>query len=91
MGATARPVPPSMVPARQPKSLLRALRGAIVSQAGGGGAGGGSDMLESERARSQLANATAAVDTGGGAGGRGGVHSTHLLVKDCFSSKIKEE
>ena len=87
-----------MVPARQPKSLLRALKGSIVGPAttargGGGGGGGGegkkeSHMLESERARSQLATAISGDDT---AALRGGVQGTRLLLKECFCTTIKEE
>ena len=79
-----------MVPARQPKSLLRALKGSIVGPAtrGGGGGGEGRDMLESERARSRLATATSGNDT---AALRESVQSTRLLLKEYFSSIIKEE
>lgn len=84
-----------MVPARQPKSLLRALKGNIVGPAattvGGGREGQGKNesyVLESERARSQLATATSGND---GAAHGGGVQSTQLLLKDCFSTTIKEE
>ena len=83
-----------MVPARQPKSLLRALKGSIVGPAttvereGGGEGRKESHMLESERARSQLATAISGDDT---AALRGGVQSTRLLLKECFSTTIKEE
>lgn len=88
-----------MVPARQPKSLLRALKGSIVGPAttvGGGvvegeGEGEGKQenhMLESERARSQLATATSGDDT---ATLRGDVQGTRLLKKECFSATIREE
>lgn len=82
-----------MVPARQPKSLLRALKGSIVGPATmeGRGEGGGqeSQMLESERARSRLAAVTAAADDGSDIGR--GVHGTRLLRRDCFTARIKEE
>lgn len=84
-----------MVPARQPKSLLRALKGSIVGPAtmtgGVEGRGEGEKdghMLESERARSQLATATSGNDA---AALRGGVQGTRLLLKECFSTTIKEE
>ena len=80
-----------MVPARQPKSLLRALKGSIVGPAtrvGGGGGGEGRDMLESERARSRLVTATSGNDT---AALRESVQSTRLLLKEYFSSIIEEE
>ena len=78
-----------MVPARQPKSLLRALKGSIVGPATRvGGGGEGRDMLESERARSRLATATSGNDT---AALRESVQSTRLLLKECFSSIIEEE
>ena len=94
---SAQPVPPSMVPARQPKSLLRALKGSIVgpSTTAEGVEGReeragkqGSHMLESERARSQLATATSGDNT---ATLRGDVQSTQLLKKECFSATIREE
>lgn len=94
---SSRPVPPSMVPARQPKSLLRALKGSIVgpaATAAAGGGGGGregkqeSHMLESERARSQLATTTSGDDT---TVLRVGVQSTQLLLKEGFSATIREE
>lgn len=90
VASVSRPVPPSMVPARQPKSLLRALKGSIVGPATavGGGREGGGEMLESERARSQLATATSGNDT---ATLRESVQSTRLLLKEYFSTIIKEE
>ena len=88
----SRPVPPSMVPARQPKSLLRALKGSIVGAAAttaeGRGGGEGKQELQSERARSQLATATSGDDPGALCGR---VQSTPLLMKDCFSATIRDE
>lgn len=85
-----------MVPARQPKSLLRALKGSIVSPAGvgvGGAENQGSEVLDSERARSRLAHAIAGAggSTRMGIRSGGGVQGTHLLMKDCFTARIKEE
>ena len=77
-----------MVPARQPKSILKALQGNIVGQSGEAEGEQGSDMLESERARSRLANITTGADAGTL---RSSVRSTSLLVKDSFASNIKEE
>ena len=87
-GRSLRPVPPSMVPARQPKSILKALKGNIVSQSGEVEGERGSDILESERARSRLADITTGADAGAL---RRSVRSTSLLVKDSFASNIKEE
>ena len=92
----SRPVPPSMVPARQPKSLMRALKGSIVGPATyttaegevGGEGKQQTHMLQSERARSQLATATSWDDPGTL---RGGVESTRLLVKEYFSATIRDE
>ena len=81
-----------MVPARQPKSLLRALKGSIVGPATMEGKDGDVDqesqMLESERARSQLATITTADDSA--LVGRA-VQSTRLLMRDFFAARIKEE
>jgi hypothetical protein len=79
-----------MVPARQPKSLLRALKGSIVGPATTVGGEGRKerDVLESERARSQLATATSGNDA---AALGGGVQSTRLLLKEYFSTITKEE
>ena len=81
-----------MVPARQPKSLLRALKGSIIGAAATAEGGEGkpeSHMLESERAKSQLATAVTSRDESGTF--RGGVRSTRLLGKESFSATIKEE
>lgn len=81
-----------MVPARQPKSLLRALKGSIVGPATVEGKNGEGDqetqMLESERARSRLATVATADDSNGI--GRG-VQGTHLLIMNYFTARIKEE
>ena len=78
-----------MVPARQPKSLLRALKGSIVGPTAVAVVGEGEEeLLESERARSQLATVSTADDAGGI---RRDVQGTRLLTKDCFTDIIKEE
>ena len=80
-----------MVPARQPKSILKALKGNIVGPSAeleGGKGDDDSELLESERARSQLANITTGTDAGAL---RSSVGSTNLLLRDSFTSTVKEE